>query len=528
MSIFVPTLAVIPQYGGLVQALQQPITRDILAKTVGKQLKELFIHNRPCRNAWPVEIPSLHDKGLWPELKLVQYDNIWDPTPCHHSDPDSSSDSESESYSESEYDSLYGVDAIHARMNLLRSVYRQNVLHGEYQVKFTRPFVMRFPQLMDFPCENDLHIREARAFISWLRGVNGPDADDLHWMTNFGNGPSAAGFEAGTRELMLRLALFYEGPIKFRLSGEYAPIFPSLDTDRLKNILASRTQRLSFSPNGFTRTDGDGQEPHQEEIDWTSFLMEFLPKCKNMTEFRLVWEGITVHGNFPLRIFAQQLAGLCRDFQLRALDVDASTLMGPPNRPYVFDDEQLCIVNKHLSWINVPEQLPGCKDSDELMLLNLRELTLRNLYINSKAEFEWFMSLTTLKKLEKLRIDGLTWHRGYHRWAHWYGQMRLIPDEGYEGSATDYCSSDSAMEYITWDDQLLEGDDDQSDCSSTSDFGLDLRFSNRTDEALRIERLRRWIMEQLLAEARRIGGACRDVVIRGLVADAKSPALPNM
>jgi hypothetical protein len=134
------------------------------------------------------------------------------------------------------------------------------------------------------------------------------------------------------------------------------------------NILTGKIKRLTFSPTGFGRTEGDETEPHIEEIEWTRFLIGFLPQCKNMTEFRVQWKGVGAHTNFPLRTFAQQLADLCREFQLRVLDIDACRLMEPPNRPYVFKDEELCTANKHLSWINVPEPLPGHRSSDKLML----------------------------------------------------------------------------------------------------------------------------------------------------------------
>ncbi|KAI5816827.1 hypothetical protein BZA77DRAFT_293136 [Pyronema omphalodes] len=141
--------------------------------------------------------------------------------------------------------------------------------------------------------------------------------------------------------------------------------------------------------------------------------------------------------------------------------------MGPPAvQTYIFNDEELCAVNKHLSWINVPEQLPGRRNSDELMLLNLRELTLRNMCINSRAEFEWFMSLTTLKKLEKLRIDGLVWHRGPHRWANVYGWVYQIPDEGDQEDPNNYDSFIDMNCRVPeiWNDKAWDGDDAESKC----------------------------------------------------------------
>ncbi|KAI5814684.1 hypothetical protein BZA77DRAFT_294804 [Pyronema omphalodes] len=296
MNIILPARNIMRSYDGLVQGMQQLGRNHVLARTVGQQLKELYIYYGLSHDAWPLTIPCLDDRDLWPELKVVQYENIWDPITGRESDP------------------------ICGRINLLT------------------------------------------------------------------------------------------------------------------------------------------------ENEWTRFLMEFLPKCENMTEFRLHWKGMGGDTNFPLRTFAQQLADLCRDFQLRALDIDASALMKPPNHPYVFNDEELCTVNKHLSWINVPERLPGYSSSDKLMLLNLRELTLRNLFIHSKAEFEWFMSLTTLKKLEKLRIDRLVWHHGYHRWANVYGWMYQISDEGNEEDPKNYDSrcDKGYRKPPTWDEKSWDGDDSKS------------------------------------------------------------------
>jgi hypothetical protein len=134
------------------------------------------------------------------------------------------------------------------------------------------------------------------------------------------------------------------------------------------------------------------------------------------------------------------------------------------------------------------------------------------------------MSLTNLKKLEKLRIDGLVWHRGYHRWAYAYGWMYQIPDEGDEEDPNDYDSwSDKGHSRVpdTWNEKAWDGDDAESVCSTDSKFGVDIRFANSIDEELRVERLRGWITKYLLAEAKRVGSVCRDVVIRKLVTDGK-------
>ncbi|KAI5814677.1 hypothetical protein BZA77DRAFT_294800 [Pyronema omphalodes] len=397
MHIVLPTQDITHSHDGLVEGMQQQGRNHVLAQTVGKQLKELFIYYGLSNVAWPLAIPCLDDRRLWPELKVVQYQNILDRITRPDPDP------------------------ICGRINLLKSVYRQ-------------------------------HVRQSREFIHWLSSANGPDADDIYLMTDDDDTLLSTDLSVIEEDdfmqleidaleeivdLETRVTLFYERPIKFRLGG-------------------------------------------------------------------LHWKGTGGGTNFPLRDFALQLASLCRDSQLRALDIDASRLMSPPpNRPYAFNDEELCTVNKHLSWINVPQLLPG-RNPYELMLRNLRELTLRNLYINSKAEFKWFMSLSSIKTLEKLRIYGLVWHHGYHRWA-----MNRIPDTWNEKAWDSHGNGDG------------NGDDDENASDTDSNFGVDIRFSSHTDEELRTERLRVWITERLLAEARRVGGACRDVVIRDLVTNGK-------
>ncbi|KAI5816818.1 hypothetical protein BZA77DRAFT_368249 [Pyronema omphalodes] len=419
------------------QDLKRSGTADILFQTVG-----------------------LEQKNYWPELKVVCYENIWDPNPHHDDDGDDDLNSQS----------VYHPNGLYIRFTRLKSVFRQYLLHRGYDVKFTKPFEMRLSHLMHLPCQKECNIRATRLFIRWLRRVNGPDADDIFWMTGNRYRQPPAGSHEKQAELENRLLLFYQGPIKFKLSGWLAPIYGAHDTDRLLDILASKIQRLTFLPTGFFRAEGELPEPHQDEINWTRFLKKFLSKCKGMTEFRLRWEEPINYAHFPLRTFAQQLAGLCRNFRLRVLDIDVSTLMGPPAvQTYIFNDEELCAVNKHLSWINVPEQLPGRRNSDELMLLNLRELTLRNMCINSRAEFEWFMSLTTLKKLEKLRIDGLVWHRGPHRLANVYGWVYQIPDEGDEEDPNNYDSFIDMNCRVPeiWNDKAWDGDDAEKDNSSS-------------------------------------------------------------
>lgn len=221
------------------QDLQQSGRNYIFARTVGKQLKELSIDYAPSSSySWPLIIPCLDDKDSWPQLKAVRYENIWDPMTRRESDP------------------------ICGRANFLKSVYRQHVLHGGYEVRFTKPLELRFPDLVKLTCEDELQIQKAREFIRWISSTNGPDADDIILSTDdFGTLLSGESQEE-LYHVEKRLLLFYENPIKFRLSGYFAPRNAGRNTQRLMNILTGKIKRLTFSPTGFGRTKGDEAEPH--------------------------------------------------------------------------------------------------------------------------------------------------------------------------------------------------------------------------------------------------------------------------
>ncbi|KAI5814710.1 hypothetical protein BZA77DRAFT_294829 [Pyronema omphalodes] len=361
------------------QDLRQCRGDCIHALTIAKQLKELSIyHQTLAARDWSYTIPCLHNKNLWSQLKVVLYENIWNPV------------------------ALFEYDLVDSRSDYLTAVYRQHVLHGGYDVKFTEPLEMRFSDLRKLQCADEAQIQQARELIHWLSGVNGPNADDLFLFTSDRRTLLSTDSLEELDDVERRLSLCYWKPIKFRL--------------------------------------------------------------------------------------------------------DASGLAKPPDIPYVFNDEKLCTANQHLSWINVPQYFPSRhRTLNRLMLMNLRELTLRNLFIHSTAEFEWFMSLTTLKKLEKLRIDGLVWHRGFHRWAYVYRWVYVIKEDVQD--TKDYYSWNRKINRIPdiWDEKAwdCDGEDAKSAHSTDSHFGVDIRFSHRIDEELRIERLQRWITEQLLAEARR-------------------------
>jgi hypothetical protein len=178
------------------QDLQQSGRNYILARTVGKQLKELSIDYAPSSSySWPLTIPCLDDKDFWPQLKVVRYENIWDPMTRRESDP------------------------ICGRSNFLKGVYRQHVLHGGYEVKFTEPLELRFRDLVKLPCEDELQIQEAREFIRWISSANGPDADDIFLSTDDLGTLLSGESQEELYHMEKRLSLFYENPIKFRLGG---------------------------------------------------------------------------------------------------------------------------------------------------------------------------------------------------------------------------------------------------------------------------------------------------------------------
>lgn len=370
-------------------------------------------------------------------------------------------------------------------------------------------------------------------------------------------------------------------PLKLRIDS----VFPPTKKNRILPIVkkfASRLVQLTVSP---SEADPNGEEGEDfiastakvAFVEWCNFLEAILPLCKNMHTFRTVSRNagqgadIALHGKLEHHITA-----LCRDYQLRHLDIDVASLLQPESLPgsALFDQDEPGdaprVVIQGLAWMSTPRGSMMKPDFSNC-LQNLQTLKMKNLFILRQVEMVWFTNLTAkLKNLNLIEIHGLVWHIGYddgedgsedgagdgdksegdedEEWqdsefgdedeipsmkevSEQIGKLSLVNRLDADSSLLSWLpedpesDSDSEPESGEGKRRLARGrvdDDDDDDAHSTdSNFGSDPRFSKVVNEELRVSRLGWWICRVLVETAKKTGGRCRKVVVKDLRIDAK-------
>lgn len=377
-------------------------------------------------------------------------------------------------------------------------------------------------------------------------------------------------------------------PLKLRIES----IFPPTKKSKLMPVIKKFAPRLVQLTASLSMVDPDGG--NDEELitssaqlgfmEWTLFLEEFLPLCKNMHTFRTISQTGGNGADIALeRKLESTLAKLCRVHKLRHLDIDLASLLQPETLPGALllngneePGEGPRKVIQGLAWISTPHG-SMMKPDFKNCLQNLRTLKMKNLFIFRQVEMVWFTNLTAkLKNLELIEVHGLVWHVGYEKGESDsgddddygeddYGRHRNGDDDKWEDSDFDVDEIPSLKEVgeqigklglvnrldadsslLSWlpedsesdsdseseeDEEMVKrlahgnlskDDDDDDDTHSTdSNFGSDPRFTKAVNEELRITRLNGWICKVLVETAKKTGGRCREVVIKDLRVDGR-------
>lgn len=319
----------------------------LLTRTVGKRLKELCLGTtEPARAVgMPTEVlpplPDLGAKGDWPNLKLVEYGEVWQP------DRD-----------------LLG------RVRFLLAAWDAQQRHGGYQVRLHRPFALELHEFRELVDTRDAgreraSLERAGQFLAWLKtlsDLHGADEDDVA----MGPATSQALIDLHDEKATLEFSGFAQqllcGGFRMTIHGISPPSDHPRVLDVLKALVPLAT-RVTIRPEQ-TPAEADLLLSLSQFTQWGNFIGGLLPRLQNVATLRFRSDSTGHGGDIPLGNYQKELAGLCRSRRLRHLDVDAWALTQPETNvsndiPFCDGADDPYMAIKNLGWISLPDPRSG-------------------------------------------------------------------------------------------------------------------------------------------------------------------------
>ena len=557
-------------YGTALDAKDLPVW-DVFTRTVAKQLQVLrFAFTQVVLLSKLQTLRNLGDKGIWPQLKLVQFGDNGRRHLATDRMPEES-DEEPWRLSTAQVHKLLGQAA---------------KKHGGWNLRLKEG--IRLGHFID------LSAAEIIALLEQTAETRPPTESELVFDTEFDNLAFLESDITGTefKEKMDEVVKA-RGRFSICFTGSEAPeqednVYQSLlvtaenchtMTMRLTSVLddCELDPNVPFSPDDYPDEVDDADEAFHS---WGGFLELFLTLAKNMHTLRILTESSHPGGDIYLARNQEAITKLCAEHSLRHLEIDLAALSQPETN--VNGDTMADVTSatdphfvlKQLCWMSLPALTKTGHFDLSQNLPNLRSLTLHGVFLRREIEFLWLQNLTAkLKNIEHLKIDGIVFHANHNKLDDedpehdreepedeqdalenkMMAEMFLSPEfadiirKQFRLTKKQSKTDPRFLQMMAQRDAMIpelerrrqdgtrkvqknkypdsnptpKKDDAKDETESTdSGFGRDPRFAPAVDEKLRERRMESWLEAHFVNTSRKVGARCRDAEIRNMRVNA--------